>query len=123
MKCAYCEIAIQGEAYVHGDLVLHASCVAPHRRHLRGLDHECPKCRTTGRTDDPSGKKEKKEVLLAPGDTPDCAYDGCMGCHYCRNGVKRIEVAAQVTCDLCAGEGWLTAPAVPITKVVDWRRS
>lgn len=123
MKCEHCHEVVDGGAVVHGSVIVHAHCDPPYRRHLRGLDHECPKCRTTGKVNDPSGRMVATTVALGFNETPDCAYNGCMGCGYCSSRTKRIQVPVQVTCDLCEGEGWLTAPAVPVTKVVDWRRS
>ena len=122
MRCEHCQRGIEGSAVVRGGIVLHSSCAEPYSRHQRGLNHECPKCRTTRKIDDPNGRTELKEVSLA-GETPNCAYGGCMGCHYCRNGVKSVTVPVQVPCDLCEGEGWLTSPPVPVTRVVDWKRS
>lgn len=122
MKCEHCQRGIEGAAVVRGNIVLHSSCADPYSRHLRGLDHECPKCRTTRKMNDPTGRTERQEVSLA-GDTPDCAYNGCMGCHYCINRVRSITVPVQVTCDLCGGEGWLATAPIPVTKVVDWKRS
>ena len=122
MKCENCHYEVNGPAVVEGNFIFHTTCIDDYRRHIKGLNHQCPKCFTTGKMNEPCGLMEAKEVSLAYGEGSECGYSGCMGCHYCRNNVKSIRVPVQVTCNLCDGEGWLTKEPTPITKVVDWKK-
>lgn len=121
MMCMHCGQPVQGEAHVVNDGIVHAHCLKEYRLRQAGLIFKCPKCRTTGRMADPSGRTEKKDVPLEHGATPDCAWDGCMGCFYCREKMRRVEVPVQVSCDLCGGVGHLKSEPKPVTAVVGWK--
>lgn len=120
MNCTHCGRRISGDAWIEGDVILHKSCIKSYNLSLKGLTHKCPKCKTSGKVNHPT-KTETVEVPLGYGETPLCGYDGCRGCHYCHNRVKKAEVPVKETCNLCKGEGFLEKEPTPVTKVVDWK--
>lgn len=119
-KCIFCDRVIFGRAMITQAGILHDTCKAPYDRKIEGLIYDCPKCRTTGKIDHPDKEKENIEVGLALGESPMCAWNGCMGCYWCRNKLKEISVIKRVECDLCHGIGYLKKKPKPITDIVNW---
>ena len=121
MKCVYCGKTVLGEAVVVGaNFLVHSKCKDGWSRKQRGLIYDCPKCKTTGLMNHPSGEEEYVEVPL-DGEPPDCAADGCMGCRYCRNLIRKERRVIEVMCNLCDGEGYLKRKPEPVTSIVDWK--
>lgn len=128
MDCAYCHKVVDGSAVVHGGVVYHSECVKPAARAARGLLYDCPQCNRTGKIKDPDrAREEMRDVPVAKDERGfyPCAYDDCRGCSMCRSGTerKRVRVVPDKVCPLCAGEGYLTKSAEPVTEVVTkgWR--
>ena len=122
MTCLHCGRAVIGESYAIETGLVHSTCRPAYDRHLRGLYFDCPKCGTTGKVNDSAGATKCETVPLGSGETPPCAWNGCMGCGSCRGGTRTIVVPVKITCALCDGVGWLKEKPTPVTRVVDWKR-
>lgn len=112
--CAQCNAPVVGDAVVIAGQVIHARCRQVNDNARAGRPHPCPKCKTRGEVDDPTRTK----TVEVRTDNPWCAYNGCMGCYWCRNGVERCEVPERVKCDLCEGHGFTATETRPITRTV-----
>ena len=119
--CVQCNQRIFGAAEVLDKGIIHQKCGDAYYRAVRGLLYECPKCNKTGKIKDPGGRMEDKIVPLARNETPDCAYNGCWGCEFCRDRIKTVRVPCMVKCTLCNGEGYLKDKPEPVTAIVDWK--
>jgi hypothetical protein len=123
MFCEYCHEPLRSKAVVVSDTALvHEGCERPYRLAQLGLTHPCPKCNCTGEVPDPK-KTRTHEVKLADGETPDCAYDGCMGCRFCMMRTKLVVLPEMQPCPLCEGHGRLKHAAKPVMGVIGWETS
>lgn len=122
MHCSCCE-----KEFRNGDSIImiyngliHRNCENRHEKSRIGRNFPCPQCKTAGVVDHKT-LTYKKEVSLGPGESPACGWNGCWGCHECRNKVKTIDVPAKIRCDLCDGHGYTKKEPQPVTAVVGWK--